>query len=50
MCGLTRAACSRFVALMMNLRSRATGIATGDQAMFVTRAAFERPAAFRRSR
>ena len=25
---------------MMNLRSRATGIATGDQAMFVTRDAF----------
>jgi len=30
----------RFVAAMMNLRSRATGIATGDQAIFVTRAAF----------
>jgi rSAM/selenodomain-associated transferase 2 len=30
----------RVVATMMNLRSRATGIATGDQAMFVTRAAF----------
>jgi rSAM/selenodomain-associated transferase 2 len=29
------------VAFMMNLRSRATGIATGDQALFVTRAAFE---------
>ncbi|MGZ5866188.1 MAG: TIGR04283 family arsenosugar biosynthesis glycosyltransferase [Xanthobacteraceae bacterium] len=28
------------VALMMNLRSRLTGIATGDQAMFVTREAF----------
>jgi rSAM/selenodomain-associated transferase 2 len=28
------------VARMMNLRSRLTGIATGDQAMFVTRAAF----------
>ena len=26
---------------MMNLRSRLTGIATGDQAMFVTRAAFD---------
>ena len=25
----------------MNLRSRMTGIATGDQAMFVTRAAFD---------
>lgn len=30
----------RFVAATMNLRSRLTGIATGDQAMFVTRAAF----------
>jgi rSAM/selenodomain-associated transferase 2 len=30
----------RVVAFMMNLRSRATGIATGDQAMFVTAAAF----------
>ena len=29
------------VARMMNLRSRLTGIATGDQAMFVTRAAFD---------
>ncbi len=29
------------VATMMNIRSRATGIATGDQAMFMTRAAFE---------
>ncbi len=29
------------VALMMNLRSRLSGIATGDQAMFITRAAFE---------
>jgi rSAM/selenodomain-associated transferase 2 len=29
------------IACMMNLRSRLTGIATGDQAMFVTRAAFE---------
>jgi len=29
------------VASMMNLRSRLSGIATGDQAMFVTRAAFE---------
>lgn len=28
------------VALSMNLRSRITGIATGDQAIFVTRAAF----------
>ncbi|MGI9304493.1 MAG: TIGR04283 family arsenosugar biosynthesis glycosyltransferase [Gammaproteobacteria bacterium] len=31
----------RTVALCMNLRSRLTGIATGDQAIFVTRAAFE---------
>ena len=29
------------VAFMMNLRSRLTGIATGDQALFMTRAAFE---------
>ena len=28
------------IAMMMNLRSRLTGIATGDQAIFVTRAAF----------
>jgi len=31
----------RIVGHMMNLRSRWTGIATGDQAMFVTRADFE---------
>jgi rSAM/selenodomain-associated transferase 2 len=31
----------RLVSLAMNWRSRLTGIATGDQAMFVTRAAFE---------
>ncbi len=31
----------RIVAGMMNLRSRLTGIATGDQAMFVRREAFE---------
>ena len=30
-----------FVARMMNWRSRLTGIATGDQALFVVRAAFE---------
>lgn len=30
-----------FVAWLMNLRSRVTGIATGDQAMFVTRYAFD---------
>jgi GT2 family glycosyltransferase len=29
------------VAAMMNARSRLTGIATGDQAMFMTRVAFE---------
>jgi len=31
----------RVVAAMMNLRSRLTGIATGDQAIFVRRAAFD---------
>jgi rSAM/selenodomain-associated transferase 2 len=31
----------RVVAAMMNLRSQLTGIATGDQAIFMTRAAFE---------
>lgn len=31
----------RVVARLMNFRSRLTGIATGDQAMFVTRQAFE---------
>jgi rSAM/selenodomain-associated transferase 1 len=31
---------------MMNLRSRLTGIATGDQAIFVTRAAFEQVGGF----
>ncbi len=36
----------RLVALMMNTRSRLTGIATGDQAMFVTRAAFDRVGGF----
>ena len=34
------------IALAMNLRSRMTGIATGDQAMFVTRDAFERVGGF----
>ena len=34
------------VAAMMNLRSRLTGIATGDQAMFVTRAAFQAAGGF----
>ncbi len=36
----------RVVALSMNLRSRLSGIATGDQAIFVTRAAFERVGGF----
>ena len=36
----------RLVALMMNVRSRLTGIATGDQAMFVTRAAFDSAGGF----
>jgi rSAM/selenodomain-associated transferase 2 len=35
-----RARMLRVVAALMNLRSRLTGIATGDQAMFVTREAF----------
>ena len=34
------------VALLMNARSRLTGIATGDQAMFARRAAFERAGGF----
>jgi rSAM/selenodomain-associated transferase 2 len=34
------------VAASMNLRSRVTGIATGDQAMFMTRAAFMRAGGF----
>ena len=36
-----RARALRMVAALMNLRSRLTGIATGDQALFMTRAAFE---------
>ena len=36
----------RVVSAMMNLRSRLTGICTGDQAIFVTRAAFEQLAGF----
>jgi rSAM/selenodomain-associated transferase 2 len=36
----------RVVAALMNLRSRLTGIATGDQAIFVTREAFERIGGF----
>ncbi|MGB5079807.1 MAG: TIGR04283 family arsenosugar biosynthesis glycosyltransferase, partial [Burkholderiales bacterium] len=34
------------IAFFMNLRSRATGIATGDQAMFVHRETFERAGGF----
>ena len=36
-----RSALLRVIAACMNLRSRWTGIATGDQAIFMTRAAFE---------
>jgi rSAM/selenodomain-associated transferase 2 len=36
----------RVVAWLMNLRSRLSGIATGDQAIFVTRQAFERVGGF----
>lgn len=36
----------RLVAFAMNWRSRLTGICTGDQAMFVTRAAFEMAGGF----
>jgi rSAM/selenodomain-associated transferase 2 len=36
----------RVVAAMMNLRSRLTGIATGDQAMFMSRAAFVQAGGF----
>ncbi|CAN0473093.1 unnamed protein product, partial [Phaeothamnion confervicola] len=36
----------RLVAGAMNIRSRVTGIATGDQAMFVSRAAFEQAGRF----
>ncbi len=36
----------RWVAWLMNLRSRLTGIATGDQALFVTREVFERVGGF----
>jgi rSAM/selenodomain-associated transferase 2 len=35
-----RARMLRVIATMMNLRSRLTGIATGDQCLFMTRAAF----------
>lgn len=36
----------RWVSRLMNLRSRLTGIATGDQAMFMTRAAFQAAGGF----
>ena len=36
----------RIVGLMMNLRSRITGIATGDQAMFVKRDTFQKVGGF----
>jgi rSAM/selenodomain-associated transferase 2 len=36
----------RVVASLMNLRSRLTGIATGDQAVFIRRSAFERVGGF----
>lgn len=36
----------RVVGALMNLRSRWSGIATGDQAIFVTRAAFDRVGGF----
>ncbi len=36
-----RSAMLPVIAAMMNLRSRVTGIATGDQAMFMTREAFD---------
>jgi rSAM/selenodomain-associated transferase 2 len=36
----------KLIAFMMNARSRLTGIATGDQAMFVTKSAFEKVSGF----
>lgn len=36
----------RLVAALMNLRSRLSGVATGDQAIFVTRTAFNRVGGF----
>ncbi len=41
-----RSAMLPFVALFMNVRSRLTGIVTGDHAVFVTRAAFVRAGGF----
>lgn len=42
----SRRATLEVVGRMMNLRSRLSGIATGDQAMFVSRAAFSRAGGF----
>lgn len=36
----------RLVARLMNLRSRLSGVATGDQGLFITRSAFERIGGF----
>ena len=41
-----RHALLRTIASMMNLRSRVTGIATGDQALFMTRAAYAQAGGF----
>lgn len=41
-----RPAMLRVVAALMNLRSRLTGIATGDQGLFMTRAAFDAAGGF----
>jgi len=41
-----RARILRVVATLMNLRSRLSGIASGDQAMFMTRAAFDAAGGF----
>lgn len=41
-----RAPMLRVIARMMNLRSRLTGIATGDQALFMSRAAFDAAGGF----
>ncbi len=45
-CIAGRPAMLRVVAALMNVRSRLTGIATGDQAIFVRREAFERVGGF----
>lgn len=41
-----RAFMLRVVSVMMNLRSRLSGIATGDQALFITRRAFDQVGGF----